>query len=307
MRKAPWPPDLSAPLDRVLSEIAEATEAALEEASSTGWVGSRRFLPPARYSLLSGGKRVRPGLVVLSAYAGTAAPRVSPEGLLAAAVAVEMMHTYSLIHDDLPCMDDDATRRGKATCHVRFGVDEATWAGASLLVASFASLQRACGDEQTLARAAQILGVATGFEGMVGGQWLDTVREDGCALPSFEQVHRLKTASLMEACCRLGGVVAGCNEAVVEGLGGFGVHLGLAFQAMDDFLDATTDERTMGKRTGKDLSAGKITAVGALGVEGTRARVGALTQQAVASLGGLSGPAVPLLCDLARSLARRGY
>jgi len=305
MPKGTWQPNLSKPLADVLAEIGEVFPRAAEVVLAGEWRGSGRFCPAARYSLLVGGKRLRPALVILGAHA-TGMPRVSGHRLLSIAVAVEMIHTYSLIHDDLPCMDDDAIRRGAPTCHVAHGVADATWAGTALMVRAFQSLARGFFGTESLPVAARIMAEAAGFGGMVGGQWLDTELPASAVAPElFAEVHARKTAALIAGCCALGGLAGGSDDAAIRALCEYGSCLGRAFQAVDDLLDAMGDERMVGKRVGKDAAAGKLTAPSALGIEGTRTHVEGLAAQAVASLEPLSGPAIPLLRELAVQQSRR--
>ncbi|MBN1424805.1 polyprenyl synthetase family protein [Candidatus Fermentibacteria bacterium] len=249
---------------------------------------------------------MRPSLIVLSAYSGSESPAIAGDSLLAIATAVEMVHTYSLIHDDLPCMDDDLMRRGIPTCHVAYGISDATWAGSALLIEAFVILAREFSASGCLPEAARVMGDAAGLEGMVGGQWLDTqLPGTGVSGDAFIEVHRRKTAALLQGCCTLGGLAGGVDEPAIVALRSFGECLGLAFQAIDDLLDVTGNERVVGKRVGKDAQAGKLTATATLGVEGARRYVDELIDLAMSALASLEGPAVPRLRDLAFHLGHR--
>ncbi len=238
------------------------------------------------YALRTSGKRVRPALVI-AAYraAGGADPAIA-----GVASAVEVVHTYSLVHDDLPCMDDDDQRRGRPTTHVAFDVPTATVAGwllvpvaVELLAEGAAALGR---DQDALRRMADVLLEAGGIVGMVGGQWLDLDAEGRrLDLAQLMDVHRGKTGALIEACCRLGGMAAGAAAPAVEALGGFGREIGLAFQIADDVLDATSTTEELGKTAGRDAELAKSTYVSVLGVAGARAEAGRHAALALEHLG----------------------
>jgi len=216
------------------------------------------------YALLGGGKRIRPALVRL--LGGESA---SPPDLEAAAVAVECIHTYSLVHDDLPCMDDDDLRRGRPTVHRAYTEATAVLVGDALQALAF----EATGSASRGAAAMTVaLARASGPAGMVGGQALDLAGEgQSLALPEVEEVHRTKTAALLGASAELGAIAGGSSPDVVIRARDFGLALGMCFQAMDDVLDVTGDAETLGKTPGKDLGADKGTLVAALGLEGARA------------------------------------
>ena len=255
------------------------------------------------YALGTTGKRVRPALVLASyrALGGTGDP-----GLLM--TAVEIIHTYSLVHDDLPCMDDDDQRRGRPTTHVAFDVPVATRVGyllvavaVEVLCEAAATLRLAPGTHQAIARR---LLLASGIRGMVGGQWLD-LEAEGRSLVAGDltSIHGRKTGALIEAACVVGGLAAGAGESSVAGLGEFGRDIGLAFQVADDVLDATASSLQLGKTAGRDASLRKSTYVSFLGVSGARAEGARLAASAVSRL----GPAVatPALTGLAHYIVRR--
>jgi geranylgeranyl diphosphate synthase type II len=246
-----------------------------------------------RYSLSAGGKRVRPVLCLLAAEAvGNAADAALP-----GALALELIHTYSLVHDDLPAMDDDDLRRGKPTCHIAFGEAHAILAGDGLLTEAFRIL--AVEGEippERRARALAALAAGAGWRGMVGGQALDLEGEaltrEGrdYGLAHLQTIHRLKTGALLRASLELGGILGGGSEAQLEVLKEAGAALGLAFQIQDDILDATSDASTLGKRAGKDSGKGKITYPALLGLDGARKALQEATERAVCRLQSLPNP-----------------
>ena len=237
------------------------------------------------YALGTSGKRVRPALV-LGSYRAAGG---KSEAIAGIAAAVEVVHTYSLVHDDLPCMDDDDQRRGRPTTHVAFNVATATRAGwllvpvaAELLVESAAEL--GIGSDR-LGRMATTLLSAGGIRGMVGGQWLDLAAEGReLTLDELAGIHRGKTGALIRACCELGGMAAGADDAQMAALSAFGQDVGLAFQVADDVLDATGSSETLGKTAGRDAMLAKSTYVSLLGVEGARTEAERLVALAIARL-----------------------
>jgi geranylgeranyl pyrophosphate synthase len=237
-----------------------------------------------RYSLLGEGKRLRP-LLVLAAYRAAGGP--GDASLLAG--AVEVVHAYSLVHDDLPCMDDDAVRRGRPTTHVVFGVSVATVAGVAMVpLAARAALEGAAalGLPATARRAiVRELMSASGAGGMVGGQLLDLETEGReLTVRELERIHRAKTGALIRAAVRIGGLAASLDEPAMEALTRYGEAVGLAFQIADDVLDATATTEMLGKTAGRDAARGKRTYPALLGVEGARARAAALAEEGCAAL-----------------------
>jgi geranylgeranyl pyrophosphate synthase len=223
------------------------------------------------YALRSPGKRVRPALL-LAAYEACGGTSPEVDGL---ATAVEIVHTYSLVHDDLPCMDNDALRRGRPTTHVQFDVTTATRVGYLLVPVAAEELARAAHvmelDTATIAALAEELFEAGGIRGMVGGQWLDLEAEGRqLDLNGLTAVHSGKTGALITAAVVLGGIAAGASPATLTALRGFGAEIGLAFQVADDVLDATGSSGVLGKTAGKDAEVAKSTYVGLLGVQGAR-------------------------------------
>jgi geranylgeranyl diphosphate synthase type II len=234
-----------------------------------------------RYSLLAPGKRLRPMLVYLAAEAcgGTA------EAATPAACAVEMVHTYSLIHDDLPAMDDDDLRRGRPTCHKVYGEALAILAGDALLTLAFDVLASRVVHPAAAARCCAILAEAAGACNLVGGQ-VDDIRGDLHAggRAALESIHRRKTGAMIVASLRLGAVTAGADSVQLEALDRYGRCLGLAFQITDDLLDVRGQQDQMGKRVGKDAAMGKVTYPGLFGVDESRRMAEELVADACVAL-----------------------
>lgn len=254
------------------------------------------------YSLLSGGKRLRPLLTLeCCRLCGGQA-----EDALPLACAVEMVHTYSLIHDDLPCMDNDDLRRGRPTNHRVYGEATAMLAGDGLLTAAFETA--ACAADRLSApqvvEAVEVLSRAAGPAGMVGGQALDLAGE-GYALSEEElaQIHGLKTGAMMTAAAELGCIAAGASQEERKAVRDFAVHLGLAFQIRDDMLDVEGDRSALGKPIGSDAANEKNTFVTVKGLDACREEVARLTECAVSALAPFSGG--EFLTWLARKLAER--
>ena len=218
------------------------------------------------YSLLGGGKRIRPVLALASAEAVGG----NPETILSAAVSLELIHTYSLIHDDLPAMDNDDYRRGKLSNHKVFGEAHAILAGDALLTYAFELLADPGLDQpERQLRIIREVAVAAGKAGMVGGQVADMAGEGRTLiLNEIEEIHKAKTGALLTVSARLGGILAGGTEEQVKALTDYARALGLAFQIKDDILDVVGDSGTMGKAAGSDLRQGKSTYVSLLGLEG---------------------------------------
>ena len=256
------------------------------------------LLTAVDYALAAGGKRVRPTLVYRAARAvgGDAQP-----SLRYAAIAMELVHTYSLIHDDLPAMDDDDLRRGQATLHRAFDEATAILVGDGMQVLAFTLLAEApdLNPARRLSMLQRLAG-ASGFNGMVGGQFID-VAATGKALnlQQLRAMHEMKTGALIRAALALGAHCAGADDTQLAALDGYGRQVGLAFQVVDDILDVESDSATLGKTQGKDAAANKSTYVSLLGVEGARNEAQRLLQGALDALQPLGGDA-----DDLRSLAR---
>lgn len=257
------------------------------------------------YAIASPGKRVR-GALVRAAYhaAGGASDDIDE-----VASAVEIVHAYSLVHDDLPCMDNDDLRRGRPTTHRAFTVPVATRAGFLMVPVAAEALARGAdllslGAGQ-LGRMARVLFVASGVEGMVGGQWLDLEAEQQeLELDALVTVHRGKTGALIQASCQLGALAAGAPDEMVIRIAAFGAEVGLAFQIADDVLDSTASSEVLGKTAGLDRLRQKSTYVTVLGVDRARAEARRLADKAIAGLAGARCDA-PALSALARYIVSR--
>jgi farnesyl diphosphate synthase len=239
-----------------------------------------------RYAVLDGGKRLRPLLVLATAEAvGDAS---TGPAALNAACAIELIHAYSLVHDDMPCMDNDVLRRGKPTVHVQFGEAQALLAGDALQTLAFEMLtpQDARVPAAVQAACVALLARASGYQGMAGGQAID-LASVGLSLSEdqLRQMHRLKTGALLLCSVQMGAAcVPGVPAPVLAALARFGEALGLAFQVVDDVLDVTADSATLGKTAGKDEAADKPTYVALMGMDGAKAYADALAQQAMQAL-----------------------
>jgi farnesyl diphosphate synthase len=257
-----------------------------------------RLMEAVRYSCLSGGKRIRPFLVTTS----SALFGVDEGSALRAAAAVEMVHCYSLIHDDLPAMDNDDMRRGMPTCHVKFDEATAILAGDALLTRAFGVLSDPAthGDAKVRSDLVCELARAAGREGMVGGQMLDLLAEQHeLKMPEVTRLQRMKTGALIAFSCEAGAILGKASDSARHALRHYAHDLGLAFQIVDDLLDVEGDAAEVGKKTGKDKDAGKATFVSLLGIEQARAQAEMLAEQAANHLEIFADTADPL-----RSLAR---
>ncbi len=244
-----------------------------------------------RYAVLSPGKRVRP-LLLMAAYRASGGEDPDIADL---ALSVELVHAYSLVHDDLPCMDDDVLRRGRSTVHVRFDVPQAVLAGAALMPLAARAILRAGShlrlDSETVERLVHTLAVASGASGMVGGQLLD-LRAEGrsVTMEELERIHSGKTGRLIAASTLMGGIAAGATRENLEALQRFGFDLGLAFQAVDDILDLRGTSGELGKESGRDRVLGKATYPSLFGVEEAEKISRALAEAAIAELELLDRP-----------------
>lgn len=254
-----------------------------------------------RYSLLAGGKRIRPMLVLeFCRIAGG-----DMQTALPAACAIEMLHTYSLIHDDLPCMDNDELRRGKPTNHVVFGECTATLAGDALQAEAFGTILRSDLPAERKAACAEILAGAVGLDGMCGGQYLDMLGE-GKKLSEQEltEINSRKTGALLVAACQMGVAAAGGSETELAAAGHFGAAIGMAFQIRDDMLDVLSTDEELGKPVGSDAQENKNTYMALLGEAGCAETIDRLTGFAKNILSEAFSDTA-FLCDLADSLAKR--
>jgi farnesyl diphosphate synthase len=260
------------------------------EQALTRWVACPNDAPaPAglgdamRYAVLDGGKRLRPLLVM----AACEAVNGNPQAALRSACAVELIHAYSLVHDDMPCMDNDILRRGKPTVHVKFGEAQALLAGDALQALAFEFLtpNDDSVDTATQARLCRMLAKAAGFQGMAGGQAID-LASVGLPLTSVQlhEMHHLKTGALLQASVLMGASCGQTSLPVCEALRDYGGAVGLAFQVVDDILDVTADSATLGKTAGKDADQNKPTFVSLMGLEPSKDYAQQLLAKALASL-----------------------
>jgi geranylgeranyl diphosphate synthase, type II len=289
-----------------LEERRRLVEAALDQALPSERAWPETIHRAVRYSLFAGGKRIRPQLVL----AAGEAVGGSTDDALPLACAVEMIHTYSLIHDDLPAMDDDDLRRGKPTSHKVFGEAIAILAGDALLTRAFhlmAEVPEALEASRVARRlrATAILGEACGTTGLIGGQVMDLASENREIAPGdLERLHRAKTGALLGACVRGGAVLGGASERELGRLATYAGAIGLAFQVVDDVLDATEGAEQLGKTAGKDAAAHKATYVSLHGIERARQMARELLDEALSALEPL-GPGAGTLAGLAHLIVER--
>lgn len=287
-----------------LEQAMERIEAELEASFAHLNEPAQRLQEAMHYAVMGGGKRIRPLLV----YATTSLKEQSLDrvpGIDACAVAVELFHTYSLVHDDLPSMDNDDLRRGRATVHKAY--DEATGllVGDALQTMAFELIAgSALADGQKI-KMIHLLAKAGGLAGMAGGQAID-LESVGTPLsrPELERMHRLKTGALLRACVAIGGVAIDLDELQLQQLDRYASALGLAFQVVDDILDATADSQTLGKTAGKDAAADKPTFVSLMGLDGAQDFAKKLHQESIDSLS-VWGDNANLLKSLANKVLYR--
>ncbi len=265
-------------------------------------LGEEKMRQAMLYSVENGGKRIRPVLTL--EFCRLCGGDI--ETAIPLACAIEFIHTYSLIHDDLPCMDNDDMRRGKPASHIQFGEANALLAGDSLLTMAFETLASAdklnC---HAIVKAVSVLARAAGCAGMIGGQVLDLDNEDkSITVYDLRQVDNLKTGELIRAACVLGCIAANANEQYVKAASSFAAHLGLAFQIVDDILDVTSNEETLGKPIGSDIENSKSTYVSLLGLEKAQQIANALTETAILSLSPF-GKDADFLISLSKKLLAR--
>lgn len=286
-----------------LKELRQQVETALAGYLQLGEDSPVRLTESMSYSLMAGGKRLRPVLVLLACEAcgGTIA------AAMPAACAIEMIHTYSLIHDDLPAMDDDDLRRGRPTNHVVYGDAMAILAGDALLTLAFEIIARDIRPAETAAACCIDLANAAGAEGMVGGQVADLEAENQPPdLTALRNIHRRKTGRLLSSALTLGGRAAGAPTAWLECLKLYGDRLGLAFQITDDLLDIQGDQQKLGKSVGKDSEQGKMTYPALMGIEKSRQTAKELITEAIAAVEPL-GKSAHALRALARFVLERDH
>ncbi len=290
----------------MLAEYAEMTEEALEKYLPETECLQKTLINAARYSLSAGGKRLRPALVMeFCRICGD-----EPDTALPAACAIEMTHTFSLIHDDLPCMDDDDLRRGKPSCHKAFGEAAAVLAGDALAIMPYqiiadAGIRNRLSPDASL-KIIKLLSELSGFYGMTGGQIIDLENEEKKVPEAIIlEMYRMKTGALLEFCCRAGCIAAGAGAAEQLAAGSFGRRLGVAFQITDDILDITADEKLLGKPVGSDGKDKKYTYVSAVGLEKAKEQARTLTNQAIEELSCFEN--ADFLKELALSLTERKF
>ena len=286
-------PESSFDLSTYLAKRKEAIEVALDSAVPV--IYPEKIYEAMRYSLLAGGKRLRPILCLASCeLAGGTTSMAMPT-----ACALEMIHTMSLIHDDLPAMDNDDYRRGKLTNHKVYGDDIAILAGDALLTYAFefiATKTENVPPQQVLQTIAHLTR-ASGAAGLVGGQVVDVESEGktDVSLETLNYIHAHKTGALLEACVVCGAILASASEADLQRLSRFAKNIGLAFQIIDDILDITATQEELGKTAGKDVQAGKVTYPSLWGIEESRRQASQLVADAKAQLAVFGSKALPLL------------
>ena len=292
------------PLKSYLAASVAAVDAALDACLPPAKQRPATLHAAMRYAVFAGGKRLRPVLCLAAAEAcgGTTA------NALAAACALELLHTYSLVHDDLPCMDDDDLRRGRPTCHKVYGEGMAVLCGDALLTHAFAALaQTPATRRYTTGNFVAALAQAGDSTHLIGGQVMD-LEGEGKKLTRRElvRIHEAKTAALLTAALRLGAMSANASPAKLAALSTFGHALGLAFQVIDDILDVTQSTEVLGKTAGKDQAAGKATYPAILGLAASRREAARLTRTAMLALAPLAGKAKRLR-EIADYLLKREY
>jgi geranylgeranyl diphosphate synthase type II len=296
-------------INRYLQEKKERVNSALERYFPKKEELTSNLYKAMQHSLFAGGKRIRPILSIASFEAAGG----KGERILPFACALEMIHTYSLIHDDLPAIDNDDYRRGKPTCHKVFGEAIAILAGDGLLTEAFRLMTNQTGKEHSSSDEALVLDLisevaqAAGVLGMVGGQVVD-IESEGKAvdLPTVQYIHTHKTGAMILASVRVGAKLGGARETLLKALTCYGESLGLAFQVADDILNVEGKAALMGKKTGSDLSKGKATYPSVLGVEESKKRARELVHLAVDALKPL-GPEADPLREIARFIIAREY
>ena len=282
----------------VLANAAEEVTLTLERMLEMHDDPEAELIEAMRYATLDGGKRIRPFLTLATANLFN----VKRERALRVAAAIEMIHCYSLVHDDLPAMDDDELRRGQSTCHIKFGEATAILTGDALLTKAFEVLagDDTHSDPHVRSDLVMALAKAAGPEGMVGGQMLDLIAESEVLnMPEITRLQRMKTGTLIAVSCEAGAILGKASDSSKHALHAYAHDLGLAFQIADDLLDVEGDEKTVGKKTGKDEEAGKATFVSLLGVDRARDQAEALVTQACEHLALFGEKADPL-----RSMAK---
>lgn len=296
--------DFTIKLNQLIARIEAALDQLVPPFAGRNEPGPVRIHDAMRYTLKAGGKRLRPVLAVSACELFPGSSRHSP---LPAAVALECVHTYSLVHDDLPCMDNDDLRRGRPTAHRQFDEATALLAGDALLTHAFLLLSTHYAADPRLAAAlVRELADAAGSARLIGGQMQDLLSEKKADATANELdfIHLNKTAAMLEASLVMGGLAGGADETALAHLRSAGRHLGLAFQIIDDVLDATADSATLGKTAGKDAKSGKTTYVSLHGIDAARRMAAGQTDAALSALRALPGDTAFLL-QLAQSMLVR--
>ena len=290
-----------------VSSHSERTELALDRLLDAAQTTPHRLHEAMRYAAQGGGKRIRPLLVYAAGELGDGKESVTkPEALDVAAVAIECIHAYSLVHDDLPCMDDDDLRRGRPTVHKAFDEATALLVGDALQTRAFEILANANCDEQIRLKMISALAAASGSRGMAGGQAIDLESVGKkLDLAGLKQMHAMKTGALLSCAVEFGGIAAQLDQTQMAHLVSYSKSLGLAFQIVDDVLDATADSQTLGKTAGKDAAANKPTYVTLMGLDYAKQQAQELQETAIASLDSF-GTQAQALKDLALLVVNRG-
>ncbi len=287
-----------------LEQSTQRIEAELEKSFAHLEEPALRLQNAMHYAVMGGGKRIRPLLVYAAASLGGQAFEQVP-GIDAVAVAVELFHTYSLVHDDLPAMDNDDLRRGRATVHKAYDEATALLVGDALQTMAFELIAGSALNDSQKIKIIRVLAKAGGLAGMAGGQAID-LESVGLPLPQpeLERMHCLKTGALLRACVEMGGIAINLDAVQLKQLDRYASALGLAFQVVDDILDATADSQTLGKTAGKDAAADKPTFVSLMGLEGAQDFAKKLHQESIDSLS-VWGDNANLLKSLANKVLYR--
>ena len=284
----------------------ERTESALDRLLDSAQVTPQRLHEAMRYAAQGGGKRIRPLLVYAAGELGDQSSQEKNAALDAAAVAIECIHAYSLVHDDLPCMDDDDLRRGRPTVHKAFDEATALLVGDALQTRACEILATAQCNMNNRLRMISALAASSGSRGMAGGQAIDLESVGKkLDLAGLQQMHAMKTGALLSCAVELGGIAADLNTNQLAQLQKYSKALGLAFQIVDDVLDATADSQTLGKTAGKDAANDKPTYVTLMGLDYAQKQAKELQETAISSLDGF-GDQAQALKDLALLVVNRG-
>ncbi len=290
-------------VEALLKETAKAVEEKFSEVLPETSEKYAVVVDAMRYSFLGGGKRIRPALLLefCKLFGG------NEKEALSFAVALEMIHTYSLIHDDLPCMDNDDMRRGRPSCHKQFSEDIALLAGDALLTHAFTVASNSNADSERAIKAIGILSKNAGFSGMIGGQVIDLAIENtNCDISAVEQMYLLKTGELLSAACEIGAIIGGAEKEEVALARQYALKVGLAFQIIDDILDNIGDEKLLGKPIGSDAKNNKTTFVSKYGIDECRKIASKLSEEAKEIIEKFSGDGTNLIA-ITDYLLNRNY